>query len=147
MNYNPDDFLSLIAEVESQGGAHLGAEVCKPTGFRLAQPVDIRRPTGAKKNVRVTTTGCGRAAKFLVSMLPEEYFEQGRHLAGSVLEPDGRERPIRPEDFDFDDNESPMATMEDGTPAFATVCAVDDAMGLWPRFSDSMHTGESFQEH
>ena len=25
------------------------------------------------------------------------------------------------------------------------VCAVDDAMGLWPRFQDAMQTGESFE--
>jgi hypothetical protein len=28
----------------------------------------------------------------------------------------------------------------------AKVCAVDDAMGLWPRFQAAMTTGESFEQ-
>lgn len=137
MNFHPDDFLSLIEEVESQGGAHLSGETCKPSQFRLNLPVDFENPKGPKANRTVFTTGCKRRAKFLVPLLPDAYFYDHPGLDDE----DGA-----PVVMDFDDNEHPQALMDDGSPALAKVCAVDDAMGLWPRFQDAMHTGESFQE-
>lgn len=118
MNYNPDDFLNLIEEAEAQGGVHL-SEKCQPQSFRLMYPVDENRPEASqKRSKRFTTTGCNRQAKFLVPLLPDAYMaEHG---------------------IDFD----PVAT----EPALVKVCAVDDAMGLWPRFQDAMQSGESFQE-
>lgn len=137
MNYHPDDFLSLIEEVEAQGGAHLSSESCKPSPFRLNQPLDPDRPDGKMRSVRFATTGCHRRAKFLVGILPEAYFVD-------------KEQPVDDEGnlvpFDFDDESNPMLTTTDGSPALTKVCAVDDAMGLWPRFQNAMHTGESFQE-
>ena len=133
MNYNKDDFLNLIEEVENQGGVHLTQEEHKPEVFRLDQPIDERRPDGAKRTVRVQTSGCRRRALFLVPLLPEAYFMDDEEAATSP-------------DFDFDDTKHPQATMSDGaTPALAKVCAVDDAMGLWPRFESSMESGESFE--
>jgi hypothetical protein len=131
VNYHPDDFLSLIEEVEKQGGAHLASETCKPRRFRMNLPIDEAVPTGPKRSTRVESTGCHRRAKFLVSLLADE------HIG---LDEDD------PTDFDFNDAEHPVATMSDGGPAMVKVCAVDDAMGLWPRFERAMFTGESFQE-
>lgn len=129
MNYHPDDFLGLVAEVETQGGVHLPSETCKPTAFRMNLPIDEDNPQGPKKNVRVLTTGCNRRAKFLVSLLPDAYFDQ--HPADD------------PTKFDF---EGPTRMMADGeTPALAKVCAVDDSLGLWPRFQEAMKTGDSFE--
>ncbi len=132
MNYHPDDFLALIEEAERQGGAHLN-ESCKPAAWRMNLPIDFERPTGARRNERVESTGCLRRAKFLVSLLPDAY------VLHHGLEDDPG--------FDFNDVDNPRAVMSDGSPALATACAVDDAMGLWPRFLGVMHTGESFQEH
>lgn len=125
--------------------------MCKPTAFRLNLPVDEDDPQGPKTNRRVLTTGCRRDAKFLVPLLPDAYFQQVDHLAGSEIASYDREgdrsvRMTHPDDFDFDDDANKRAVMGDGSPALAKVCAVDDAMGLWPRFQGVMHTGESFQE-
>jgi hypothetical protein len=137
VNFHPDDFLSLIEAVEQQGGAHLSAETCKPSYFRINQPVKADEPQGPKRNVRVGTTGCRRHAKFLVQLLPDAYI---------IAHADGEELEDLLHICDFDDRNHPQATMSDGSPALAKVCAVDDAMGLWPRFQDAMQTGESFQE-
>lgn len=113
-----------------QGGVHLASDTCKPTHFRINQPIDEANPSGPKKNVRVATTGCHRRALFLVPMLPEAYFME------DVGDPQ----------YDFDDTKHPSIMMADEeTPALAKVCAVDDSMGLWPRFEGAMHTGESFE--
>ena len=149
MNFHPDDFLSLVEEAERQGGSHLN-EVCEPTHFRLDLPVDEDNPQGPRVNRRLSTTGCHRHAKFLVALLPDEYFAHHDLTDSTIaeIERDGTttHRMVEHDDFDFQDDDNRMAVMSDGTPALAKVCAVDDAMGLWPRFQDAMHTGESFQE-
>lgn len=150
MNYHPDDFLSLIEEAELQGGAHLN-EPCMPTGFRMNLPIDDEKPQGPKRSTVVRTTGCRRRAQFLVPLLPDAYFD-GKDLTDFEIteyERDGSPKGTRPGrigDLDFDDESNKLARMADGTPSLAKVCAVDDAMGLWPRFQHAMLTGESFQE-
>jgi hypothetical protein len=70
-------------------------------------------------------------------------------MHGSIDKEDPRvinRRPARDSDFDFNKDHPHQALMGDGSPMFAKVCAVDDAMGLWPRFQHAMVTGESFQE-
>lgn len=152
MNYHPDDFLSLIEEVEHQGGAHLSNEICKPDQFRLNLPIDDEKPTGAKASRKLTTTGCHRRAKFLVPLLPDEYVDEVDLLENAGAIGEGKDferrewREPTDEDFDFDRDYEHQALMGDGTPHLAKVCAVDDAMGLWPRFNAVMQTGESFQE-
>jgi hypothetical protein len=131
VNYHPDDFINLVEEVEAQGGAHLASETHRPRHFRINQPLDPDNPTGPKHSVKLPTSGCKRRANFLVALLPEAYFTED-----SLTSPD----------FDFDDSKHPRAMMDDGeTPALAKVCAVDDAMGLWPRFQDAMQSGQSFE--
>ena len=104
-----------------------------PTVFRLNLPIDEDDPTGPKRSRRLSTTGCHRRALFLVPLLPEAYFMDEEEITTSP-------------EFDFDDTKHPQAVMADGeTHALAKVCAVDDSMGLWPRFQHSMHTGESFE--
>lgn len=135
MNYHPDDFLGLVEEVENQGGAHLSTDTCKPTAFRLNYPIDEDNPSGPKRATKFQTTGCHRHALFLVPMLPEAYFMNEEEVQTSP-------------DFDFDDAKHPVAMMSDGeTPALAKCCAVDDSMGLWPRFQGAMTTGESFEPY
>jgi hypothetical protein len=137
MNYHPDDFLNLIEAAEEQGGAHLSGEVCKPNSYRLNLPIDPERPRGPKRSERLTTTGCRRHAKFLVALLPDSHFVE-------TLSTEALRELI--DIADFDDNSHSQALLADGAPALAKACAVDDAMGLWPRFEGAMHTGESFQE-
>lgn len=133
MNYHPDDFLYLIEEVETQGGVHLTGEVCKPSLLRMNLPVDEENPTGPKVNKSVGTTGCNRHAKFMIPLLPDSYIALNEELASDPA-------------MDFNDDDNPLALMTDGeTPALVKCCAVDDAMGLWPRFEEAMQTGESFE--
>ena len=127
--------MGLIEEVESQGGVHLSSEVHTPDILRMNLPIDESNPQGPKRNRRVLTTGCHRHALFLVPLLPEAYFLDEEEVATSP-------------DFDFNDANHPMALMSDGeTPALTKVCAVDDSMGLWPRFQSAMLTGESFEPY
>lgn len=133
MNYHPDDFLNLVEEVEAQGGVHLSTDTHKPNHFHMNLPVDENNPTGPKARRRVSTVGCWRTAQFLVPQLPEAYFMSDEEIATDPS-------------FDFDDTKHPVAVMSDGeTPALAKVCAVDDSMGLWPRFQNAMTTGNSFE--
>jgi hypothetical protein len=151
MNFHPDDFLSLIEEAERQGGAHLN-EVCKPDTFRLDLPIDEDKPQGPKHSVKLATTGCRRRAKFLVPLLPDAYLDQVDVLDATGKIGEGEDfgnrtwREPTDEDFDFRNDHPHQAMLGDGSPMLAKVCAVDDAMGLWPRFKDAMITGESFQE-
>lgn len=101
-----------------------------PTHFRLNLPIDEENPDGPKASKRMSTTGCHRRAKFVIPMLPEAYVD---------------EKPLDVELFDFDDDKNPTKLMDDGLPALVKVCAVDDSMGLWPRYADAMRTGQSFE--
>lgn len=153
MNFHPDDFLALIEEVEQQGGAHLTNEVCRPETFTLDLPIDEDEPKGHTRSTKLYTVGCRRRAKFLVPLLPDAYLKEAHVLRGAkhgTIDPNNPDnivrRPAEQSDFDFNDESNPRALMGDGSPMLAKVCAVDDAMGLWPRFESAMHTGESFQE-
>lgn len=152
VNYHPDDWLSLIEEVEQQGGAHLSGEVCKPDQFRLNLPIDDANPSGPKASRKLQTTGCRRRSKFLVPLLPDEYVDEIdlTEGAGAIGEGEDFERRTWREptedDFNFAGDFEHQALMGDDTPIPAKACAVDDAMGLWPRFNAVMTTGESFQE-
>lgn len=141
----------MIEEAEQQGGAHLSNEVCRPESFRLNLPINENDPNGRRGNQKLTTTGCRRRGKFLVPMLPDAYIKEAnvlRNATHTTYEKNGdvTRRPAEQSDFDFDDTKNPQSLMSDGTPTLAKVCAVDDAMGLWPRFNAVMHTGESFEE-
>lgn len=143
MNYNPDDFLALIQECEAQGGSHL-SEQCTPDSFRLSVPIDADNIQGPRANKKFFTTGCKRHSKFIVPDLPEAYLDEVDILDSAVAEIEEggviAHREVEPGDFDFDDGKNPTKN------SLPTVCAVDDAMGLWPRFAALMQSGESFQE-
>lgn len=135
VNFHPDDFLSLIEEVEDQGGVHLATDTCKPDTFRLNYPIDEDEPSGAKRNRKFQTVGCHRKALFLVPLSDERNFLSEEEIATNP-------------GLDFDDSKHPVLMMSDEqTPALAKVCAVDDSMGLWPRFQSAMLTGESFEPY
>lgn len=155
MNYHPDDFLSLVSEVEEQGGTHTH-EQCMPRGLRFDnQPPNITNfdDTDPRVTKIVGSAGCKRAAKFVVPLLPDEIvevvlaetFDGGMTIADPTGVPDEFiHRQAEEEDFDFNDDDHPEALSLSGKPIPATVCAIDDAMGLWPRFEAAMHTGDSF---
>jgi hypothetical protein len=151
VNYHPDDFISLIVEVEEQDGLRLGEE-CRPRSLRFEnQPPDLN--DFDDKTPRVTkivgSTGCKRQARFMVPLLSDEIVERILPTDTKVADTTDvvgelNHRDIEFEDFDFNDMEHPNALTTGGKPVPVTACAVDDAMGLWPRFNSAMHTGESF---
>lgn len=150
MNYHPEDFQALIAEVEQQGGAHTN-KVCRPEIIRMNVPIDPANPKGKKRSEKFETTGCHRKAKFLIPFLPDEYLGEIDLLDGAKHgyfddEGERQTRDATEEDFDFNPDHPHQALMGDGSPMLVMACAVDDAMGLWPRFQGAMHTGESFQD-
>lgn len=133
MQYHPDDFLQLLDEVERQGGGLLQNK-CK--GRKIAYP----RSAGNNMDIAVTT-GCGKQARFAVHYLDRDSaLEMGdfdfpaRDYLGHVKDDAGEV------DFDFSG-----VKVDESEPQFAAVCAEDDAMGLWPRFADTMITGESYE--
>lgn len=109
MNYHPDDFVALSIAVEEEGGRCL-AEPCSGDKFRLKQPA----PGGKKTWKTFSTTHCDTSAKF---DLP---YDPSLHIR------------IR-------DDEDPDVLIvehsgEKAPPGMVRVCAVDDAVGLMPRF-------------
>lgn len=159
MNYHPDDFLALIHEVQEQGGTHTREQCVAPRHKFANQPPDIFHFD--EKTPRVTrivmATGCKHVSKFIVPLLPDEIVARvlpdtvetstvaiPTGIVGTLARPEVDRRDLDYDDFDFDDDAHPEALSLTGQPLPASVCAVDDAMGLWPRFNAAMHTDESF---
>lgn len=65
MNYSPDDFLTLLEEVERQGGVHL-PDPCTAPSIRMKQP----DAAGNLKWKEVFLTGCGKDARFALPYEP-----------------------------------------------------------------------------
>lgn len=116
MNYSPDNFLRLMDEAERQGGAH-SSDVCKPQNYKLKMPVPGNPSKRKWRNY--TTTGCGSEARFLIPYDPSKPV---------TVQHKGVTTEDRP-------TESSRAAMNERGAGMAVVCAVDDAMGLWPRFA------------
>ena len=108
MNYHPDDFLALAERVQEEGGAVLD-EPCTGRAFRIKKPVNGKMQW---RNAR--TTHCDLTARMAITYDPTQHVR------------------IR------DDDDVILAEHpgEAGRPEpLAIVCAVDDAMGLWPRYA------------
>lgn len=117
MNYSPDNFLRLMEEVESQGGAH-SSDACMPQPFRIKLPEE-GNPSKRVWKTRYTS-GCRAEARFLVPYDP---------TTPVTVEHKGVETHDEP-------SETELAGMNERDAGMAVVCAVDDAMGLWPRFAN-----------
>jgi hypothetical protein len=110
MNYHPDDFVALSAQVEQEGGK-LIADPCNGQVFRLKQP-DAR---GDLRWKRFSTTHCGTSARM------ELDYDATLH--------------IRIHDDDDDSLLIVDHVGEQFIGGIVKVCAVDDAIGLWPRYA------------
>lgn len=122
MNFHPEDFQALSEAIEKEGGIAL-KEACEPKEFKLKVP-DFR---GHKVTKRYYTTGCGFSAKF------ELPYNPGLHIR------------LREDDDNFVE---PVVVVdhpgEKGPEKLVKVCAVDDAIGLWPRYTEIV-SDRSFQ--
>lgn len=118
MDYHPDDFMKLSEQVEAEGGSCL-AEPCVGKTFSYKEP-DGR---GGHRWIRLSTTRCNTSARM---QLPYDATQPVRIY-------EGKERIV--------DHKG------EGKGAHNTliVCAVDDAVGLWPRFAHCM-SGKSTEK-
>jgi hypothetical protein len=110
MNYHPEDFVKLSYQIEAEGGTLLN-EVCRGHEFRLKQP----DPSGTLRWKRFQTTHCDQSALATVPYDPTLHIRL------------------------MDDDEPDVCIVEHpGEKSIkhgaVTVCAVDDAIGLWPRY-------------
>lgn len=108
MKYNPDDFLALSSAVLDDGGTILSG-ACEPKVVKLRFDNGVDDP----KWKRYYTAGCGMSARFEIPYNPVEQIDLGDVFVDNRL----------------------VASMTYPTHK-ATVCAVDDSMGYWPRYKD-----------
>lgn len=115
MNYHPDDFLALTATVEQEGGSIL-RDKCR------GNKVVYTLPEGSK--ITEYTSGCDLHARLAVPYDPTLPVDFETY---TNVERDGQEVRIRTRIKN--DGEAAKAS-------FVPVCAVDDAVGAWPRYAD-----------
>lgn len=117
MQYHPDDFLALSVAVEHEGGA-LHREACLGKTVRLKQPDD-----GRMVWKRHQTTHCDMSARMSLPYNPRNPVNITEGDVTVVHHP-GEDLPAA---------------------GSVTVCAVDDAVGLWPRYAGIV-TNRSYQK-
>jgi hypothetical protein len=115
VKYHPDDFLALSSAVLDDGGQML-EDSCEGTEFRLRFESG---PMGRPIWKRYKTAHCNQVARFDVPYDPTEAVVIEDEETGAMVVNDA---PAKPESVP--------------PPKHARVCAVDDAMGRWPRFKD-----------
>lgn len=113
MNFHPDDFLALSLAVEDEGGS-FPPDPCYGKEFRLKVP----NAAGKMLWKRFHTTHCDLSARMGIPYDPSEPVR--------IVEDDpAHSQPITVVDHPG----------EADIPREALVCAVDDCVGLWPRYS------------
>ena len=129
MNYGPHEFSRLVDEIEAQGGTHLDL---LHERRRLTIPIQAKGNKKARASKDLVTTGCDDAALFSIPYKkgvfagdPESdqqihIGETERSYVGGEL----KEKPIP----------AHMAMEVDEEEDSIVVCAIDDGVGLWPRF-------------
>lgn len=124
INYKPKDFIALSNEVEQQGGKLLlGPCTGKPISYKV--PVAGKR---VRKNY--FTTHCGTSARMEIP------YDSSTHV---LLEEDNEGVGEQVIIVDHPGEKHPKDEV-------ATVCAVDDCVGLWPRFAEVV-SEDSYQPH
>lgn len=136
MQYHPDDFLALTSAIEDEGGV-LHPEKCDGDVYRIKQPDS----NGDMVWRHLTTTHCGNRTRVGVPYWPEAPVD----VTLELRDKDGREIAGEPIRIVHEGEAAPRAERAaEGKTAFVTVCAKDDAVGLWPRFREHV-TDRSFQ--
>jgi len=127
MDYTTSDFLALIDEIERQGGELLEGRCQGRTIRQQAKP--------GIESYQAMTTGCRKQSRFEIKYLDDTELQgvfTDREKFKLMERP--RRRIERPGGFHYEPE-----------PQFVTVCAIDDAVGLWPRFQNVV-TDEESQE-
>lgn len=120
MNYSPQDFMALVAQIEGEGG-YIDAEPC--TGKVINYKIDGRTK-------HVSTAHCDMHTRVGV---PYDSTEAVDLETYAEIVRDGRKQRVRTRIKHPGEASHKMAA--------AAVCAVDDAVGLWPRYADLMGPG------
>lgn len=121
MIYAPDDFVNLSNAVEHEGGKLL-LDPCVGRPIRYKLP----RSDGKLHRKTIFTTRCDLVSRM---MIPYDASTKIR-----IHDDDDQTLMI----VDHDGEKNPKNEM-------ATVCAVDDCLGLWPRFQGVI-SNESYQQ-
>ena len=123
MNYHPDDFLALSQAVVDDGGECF-ADPCVGSTVRYRVP----GAGGKKVWVRRQTTHCDMSARMGIKYDPALHIriegEPAPGLLGEVTKP--ATIVDHPGEKVYRDRKVPLAV----------VCAVDDCVGLWPRYNE-----------
>lgn len=146
MRYANEDFISLLSEVDAQGGDHLD-ETCTWDEIEFKRPdgtTDIARSSGCEKEMLLDIPYDPSATV----LVPEPVLEEDPDRPG-YTDKDGNHRPtMRTKMVDHpDDPDRKIPLIEyveregevaDGGTAMALpvrVCALEDNVGMFPRFS------------
>lgn len=117
LDYSGAEFYRLIQEVEGQGGSHLNL-------LHEPHPIDIpRQRDGGAAQKGLTSTGCNDATLFDI---PFENAIFGGDTSTDQQVNIGAQKDGKP---------AHMAMPVDEKDDTIIVCALDDAVGLWPRFA------------
>lgn len=127
MNYHPDDFLALVTQVEHEGG-YVQPDPCN------GQVLRYTKPEGGQ--IVETTTHCGLHARVAIPYDPTEPVDIRSET--EITNVETGVKTIR-RDWIKHDGETPAQQAN-----FVAVCAVDDAVGLWPRY-DGLMSDASYQ--
>lgn len=148
MKYTSTDFISLMGEVENQGGEHVD-QTC------TAEEILFKQPDGTTQ--RVMSSGCGLDVLFDVPydpsstvLVPEPVLEvdEGRsgwddpdngdhhptHKTKMVQDPHSEDPSKKVALVEYVEREGEL--LEGGTATLlpVRVCAQEDNVGMWPRF-------------
>lgn len=128
--YDPDRFIRLTDEVERQGGASL-PDICCGDEYHLKQP-DVE---GGMIWTDIRTTWCNEFTRFVIP------YDCGAAVEVPQAEWSGEPGDRKMKRLDPVEVSAPPQTeiakqIQRGG-RFATVCAQDDLVHLWPRFANA----------
>lgn len=134
----------MLGAIEDEGGTLL-PDACKPTKYRLKVPDES---TGKYVWKDFFTTGCGKETRFVVIYDVQQPVIIPYADAMPTLDelPDGNKRrkflthKVRYDSAEPVTDVQVEERIKRGA-GFATVCAVDDSIGRWPRFAKLMKEG------
>lgn len=156
MKYAQEDFIRLMGEIEEQGGEHVD-ETC------MWDEIEFEMPDGTTK--RVKSSGCEKDVLFDVPydptttvLVPEPVLEVDDERSGWT-DSSGNEHPTHktkliqdpahPDDpsrqvplIEYVERESEVLGGADLVLP-VRVCAVEDNVGMWPRFAHTMQDPRS----
>lgn len=120
-----------MTQAVEQDGGYVQPDACEGITFKLSMPT---HEPGKRRKKRYRTTACGLHARVAIKYDPTTPID---------FETDTKLRDEENREYMRHDRIEHPGEPERGL-AVVPVCAVDDAVGLWPRFQDLM-SNDSYQ--